>query len=286
MKKTVLLTGATGFLGRHTLDAFDAAGFDVVCAVRKESAISSRYKTVKCDLTRPMEILHLQDTLRFDSIVHLACHVGLDGSDDHQLYVPNVLATGCFAYLSLNCKARLVFASTAIVHGSGTEKIDSSSPLVPDTAYGRSKLLGEELIRASGCDYTILRIGGIFGTDGPKHLGLNKAIDSAFSGNEPIQVGQGKALRNYLYVKDAAAAIAAVLKNNILGIHLLAGSEVLSVKEMLQTLCDIATPGKVVTVVKGSEAKNQVIEPSDSLPATRTFRDAVLDMKEQRRVCV
>ena len=272
-------------MGSHTREALKNSGWDVICCVRRNAPAGFEHTTIMCDLNNPEEIISLKNHYHAEAIVHLACHVGFDGSTDEQLFVPNVLATGCIAYLAQAWKARLIFTSGAIVHGIKKEKIEKWCPVLPDTAYGRSKAHGEELIVASGVEHAILRIAGIFGYDGPKHLGLNRAIDDAFNGIRPIQRGPGKALRNYIYVRDAAKAIASVLENNISGVHLLSGSEILSVSQMLETLCEILLPGKTPLIKEGAEAANQVVSPSPELPPTRTFREALLDILKMKRLC-
>lgn len=47
------------------------------------------------------------------------------------------------------------------------------------------------MIKMSDVSHAILRIGGVFGKDGPHHLGLNKSIDNAFKGITPIVYGGG-----------------------------------------------------------------------------------------------
>ena len=155
--------------------------------------------------------------------------------------------------------------------------IFSTSEFSRDGSH-RSRLT-EQLIAASGARHCILRIAGVFGSGGPSHLGLNCAIDVASNGTPPLMIGSGKALRNYIYVKDAAEAIVCALREGIEGVHLLAGHEVLSISEMMRALCDIYLPGRHPAIKDGPEASNQVIKPSDFLPRTRGFRDALADMR-------
>lgn len=196
------------------------------------------------------------------------------------MFAPNVLATGCLAFLASQWNAHMVFASAAIVCGVKSQRIDPGAPISPDTAYGQSKWLGEQLIEVSHVPHCILRIGGVFGYSGPTHLGLNRAIDGALKGNTPMQSGTGAALRNYIYVKDVAEAIVFTLQKRLEGTHLLAGAEVTSMSQMLQTICDILLPGLQPAIAEGPEAMSQVIEPSKHLPKSRGFREALLDIKD------
>lgn len=279
MAKVVLVTGASGFIGREVVPALEGAGWRVVRAVRDTARCDGAGANVKLDLDCPREVLALGEKLRCDAIVHLGARVGLAGETDADLYLPNVLATGCLASLAHRWGARLILASSVMVHGAGSSRIQSDSPLQPDTAYGRSKLLGEQVVAASGADCCILRIAGVFGFRGPMHLGLNRAIAAGLKGERPLQMGPGNALRNYVYVRDVAKAIAYALENKLSGTHLVAGSEVLTIARLLQSLCDTLLPGEIPRHEPGCEAGDQVVAPSPSLPGTRSFLEALIDIR-------
>ncbi len=276
--RTVLVTGATGFIGRATVDGLTRANWKTVKASRS-AGTSPAEGSVKLDLAEPATLLAMSEKSRFDAIVHLGAQVGLADETESELYAPNVLFTGCLANLARIWDAHMIFASTAIVHGARTEKIQADSPLCLDTTYAKSKWLAEQLIAASGARHCILRIAGAFGSNGPTHLGLNRAIDAAGKGITPLVIGSGKALRNYIYVKDVAEAIVYALREGIEGTHLLAGHEVLSIGEMMHEICDTFLPGRHPAIKDGPEASNQMITPSAFLPVTRGFRDALADMR-------
>lgn len=278
--KAVLVTGATGFLGRATVPALAKAGWEVTVGSRTATQPLTA-RGVHLDLAEPAKLLALAKQNRFDAIVHLGARVGWRGETEAELFVPNVLATGCLAYLAGFWDARLIFASAAIVHGVRQETIETDSPLCSDTAYAKSKWLGEQLLTTSGIKQCVLRIGGVFGAGGPSHLGLNRAINSAIKGELPVQIGSGNALRNYVYVQDVAQAIVFVLQEHLGGTHLLAGSEVLSVREMLQGVCDTFFQGRHPVIEEGPEAMSQVVKPSILLPITRKFHAALTDIRRE-----
>ena len=276
--KSVLVTGATGFIGVATVACLKQNGWLVTSAVR------SHFESLECDqihldLNDPAMILSLEHIRRFDAIVHLGASIGLRDTTEAEMYAANVLATGCLVFLAKKWGASLVFASTAIVCGVKTEKIDASANDKVDTDYAKTKLLGEMLIKSSHVPYCILRIGGVFGLDGPNHLGLNQAIQGALSGVPPTQVGHGCALRNYIYVKDVALAIQFALSRDLRGTHFLAGSEVMSIGHMLQEICDAFLPGVKPNRHDGVGGGSQVILPSLELPKTRSFSEALLDIR-------
>ena len=278
--KTVLVTGSTGFLGRAAVPALADAGWKITRGSRSAAELPAE-GIVYLDLAEPASLLALAKQVRFDAIVHLGARVGWTGENEAELFVPNVLATGCLAYLAGLWDAHLIFASAAIVHGVRREAIESDSPLCPDTAYAKSKWLGEQLLATSSAKHCVFRIAGVFGAGGPAHLSLNCAIGGAIKGEPPFQIGSGKALRNYVYVKDVAQTIVYALHEHLRGTHLLAGREVISVSEMLRGVCDTFSPGQHPVIKDGPEATNQVIRPSSFLPAPRAFREALIDIRKE-----
>jgi nucleoside-diphosphate-sugar epimerase len=275
----VLITGATGFIGRAALAALTDAGWQITQGSRLGDT-KALQGGIHLDLEDPATILALAKWARFDAIVHLGARVGLSGETKSDMFVPNVLSTGCLAHLANLWGAHLIYASTAIVHGVRSEAISADSPITLDTDYGKSKWLGEQLIEASNACHCVLRIAGVFGYAGPSHLGLNRAIEGAIRGEPPLQIGPGSGLRNYVYVKDVAQVVVYALQERLTGTHLLAGHEVMSVSDMLQQVCDTFTLGLHPVIEEGVQALDQVITPSASLPRTRGFRDALLDIRE------
>jgi UDP-glucose 4-epimerase len=275
--KTVLVTGATGFIGKATVRALRNAGWEVTRGVRSADPSDD---VLRVDLADPQAILALGENHRFGAIVHLGALVDLSGRRGLEAYVPNVLSTGCLAHLASIWNAQIVFASTAIVHGEKASAIDSNSPVRVDTPYAKSKWLGELLVEASEARSCILRMAGVFGASGPAHLGLNRAIDAAIQGIAPTQIGSGNALRNYIYVDDVAESIVHVLQQGLQGTHLVSGHETLSIADLLRNICHVFLPGQRPLVKSGSDATDQVIEPSSLLPRTRKFREALADLSK------
>lgn len=275
--KSVLLTGATGFIGSAIFLALEADGWNVFCGSRDVSK-TLQNNTVYIDLSDPRTILNLLKGPRFDAIVHVGAHVGWCGASESAMFCPNVLSTGCLAYLASVWRAHMVYTSAAIIHGSQAEYVDLNMPICLDTPYAKSKWMGEQLILAADVSHCILRIAGVFGLHGPHHLGINNAISRVAGGDAPIQINSGAALRNYIYVKDVAEVVCYVLRNRVTGLHLLAGYEEVTICQMLESICKILLPGLKPQTELGAEAKNQIIKTSDYLPSSRSFIDAIFDI--------
>jgi UDP-glucose 4-epimerase len=115
----------------------------------------------------------------------------------------------------------------------------------------------------------------LFGLHGPDHLGLNRALRSAQSGVPPTVVAEGRARRNYVFVCDAAATFRHCIEQRMHGVFWVGGSEILYMREILETVCDVYLPGKSPIRVQGTEAPDQIIHHSPEIPAGDHFRHAL-----------
>ncbi len=276
LKKRVLITGASGFVGRSIMRKLAHTDWEVIPSVRRSTGFKNEVIIDFCD---PNFCMMINSLPKVDAIIHLGAKVGWGDISKHDLFVPNVLATAELVNWADKIGAYFVFASTAIVHGVRNPYITSDSALNLDAHYGYSKWLAEEVIRMSGVKHAILRIAGIFGKSGPTHLGINKAINNALNDKIPIQYGGGEIGRNYIYIKDLSNIIKFCIENEIEGVHLVAGSSINTVSDMLQIICNVFFPGRNPEYREGSNGNDQIIEHSLYLPKGRLFKEAIIDIK-------
>lgn len=272
MRKRVLITGANGFVGSNLMSLLADTDIEIIPMVRKSINFKNEVIADFCDSDFSKTVYSLP---KMDAVIHLGAKVSFDVNSKNKLFVPNVLVTGILANWASKTGVYFVFASTAIVCGVKNPRITIDSKPNPDTDYGYSKWLAEELIKMSGVKHVILRIGGVFGKNGPQHLGINKAIDNAFKGIAPNVSSSGDEKRNYIYVYDLAKLIMFCLKNEVEGIHLATGSDVNTIHEMLETICNGLLHGIKLVVLEGKAGNDQVIETSSVFPRGMSFEEAI-----------
>ncbi|MBN2351720.1 MAG: dTDP-4-dehydrorhamnose reductase [Spirochaetales bacterium] len=110
---------------------------------------------------------------RIDWIINCAGYTVVDGAEDEEDLATAVNADGAgrLAELAGELDAGLIHVSTDYVFdGTKAEPYREDDATNPLGAYGRSKLKGEEIIRASGCRHVIVRTSWLYGTAGPSFV--------------------------------------------------------------------------------------------------------------------
>jgi UDP-glucose 4-epimerase len=217
LQGTVVVTGARGFIGGHLLRRLRSIdGVDVVAVSREPQPDSGNVRWVTADLATvdqsrwqqvidgpPAALLHLGGFVAYSHA---------DAARASDAYRGNVLGT-LRLLESLPAARRTVFASTLDVYAPpGDSVLSESTPTLPQTLYGSSKLFAEEALRF-WCDqqaagFAILRLGHIFGPGEERFAKLIPAtIRQLLAGEAPVLYGGGEALRDYLYVDDVVEAL-------------------------------------------------------------------------------
>jgi UDP-glucose 4-epimerase len=163
----ILVTGASGFVGRALVTELAGLGYSVRAAMRQPADVFPRNVEVVAvsDLTRPVEWRALLKGI--ETVVHLAgiAHAGPEIAEDLYDRV-NRLATAELAKAAQASGVRHLVFISSIRAQSGPSSADilrESDAPQPTDAYGRSKRAAEDAVRAAGVPFTILRPVLIYG---------------------------------------------------------------------------------------------------------------------------
>jgi dihydroflavonol-4-reductase len=214
----ILITGATGFLGRNLCEHLSSRGY-ALRALARPTSDTTFLKELKVDIA-PGDVTNfasLKTAIQgCDYVVHAAAHFRLWGPPEPFIKTNvdgtrNVLE----AALAAGVK-RFVHVSTIIVVGPQAEGKEITEeircqPYFTDN-YAQTKFLGERLVQnyaPKGLPVITLRLGALYGPHG--HYAFNRLFFEEFLKNWRVQVHHGRHVIFPCYVGDAARAIEAAL---------------------------------------------------------------------------
>ena len=210
----VLVTGGSGFIGRHVVAALQNAGA-YVRVVDLNPHPDPAVELVQGDIAE-RAVLREAFEGGFDSVVHLAAVTSVLRSLEHpQLtYRTNVAATAELLEAAREAGASaLVFASTNAVTGPmQAPAIVESATLKPLTPYGATKAAAEMLMSAYTASYDLrcahLRLTNVYGPGMQAKDSIVARLMRAIRLNKTFEIyGDGRQVRDYVHVSDVVGAM-------------------------------------------------------------------------------
>jgi len=208
----ILVTGGTGYIGRHLVSALVDRAMPVRVLVRdpaRAPILPPGVQTAAGDLADPRALDAAVRGVR--AVVHLAAAMAAAVRDSEALVRTNVHGTRSLSKAARSAAVeQVVYVSSAGVYGirDGLEAITELDAPRPDTAYQRSKLAGEEEVRTHAPSWTILRPSDVFGPSRQQTAAFVRSV-----GGRRFWLHTGTiTLENPAYVHDLVAAIVHALE--------------------------------------------------------------------------
>ncbi len=205
----VFVTGGTGFVGSHLIDALLRRGTEVVCLARSPAKATALFTSqtpeiVPGSLDDPAA---LREGCRGADVVYHVAGVTAARNRD-EFFAVNALATKHLidaAKAAAGPSVRFVYVSSLAAAGPSTptRMLTEQDEPRPLTSYGESKLAGEGHVRESGLAWTIVRPPTVYG---PRDTELLRLFKLARLGLVPV-FGDGSQLLSLVYVEDLAEAL-------------------------------------------------------------------------------
>jgi UDP-glucose 4-epimerase len=266
--RRVLVTGGSGFIGRHIVGDLRRAGA-YVRVVDLQPHPDPEVEIVCGDIAEP-DVLEAALEGGFDGIVHLVAVTSVLRSLEHPelTYRTNVAATAALLEAGRAAgAASLVFASTNAVTGPmDAPAITEQATLRPLTPYGATKAAAEMLMSAYTASYGLrcaaLRLTNVYGPGMQAKDSIVARLMRAIRLGQTFEIyGDGKQVRDYVHAADVTAAVRLALSDDAWSGPVVIGSgRSLSVLEVVAAVREItraelevrhgpARPGEMPAVI-------------------------------------
>ncbi len=237
----ILVTGGTGFVGRHLVRSLLEKGTLVRMLVRKTSSIKEfaniGVELVHGDITERDSLHGIAKDI--DVVYHLAAQIGKWGIHEAQFSAINVQGTRNLLEESLYAGIKqFIFSSTPGVQGKGHPQAQESLPYNPPYIYERTKCEAEKLVleyhKHQNLPVTIIRPDFVYGPGDLRRLPLYRAIRN----KRFLIVGNGKSFLHPTYIDDVILGFHLVTDNPVAfgEIYNISGPRLVTVEDYVETI--------------------------------------------------
>lgn len=280
--RKVVVTGATGFLGRHVVEALATRGYEVhaVGRVGPQTAdgIGCNVRRHAVDLFDAHSVDRLVADIRPEGLVHLAWTTtpGLYWTDPANESWTTA-SMRLFEAFSSHGGRHVVVAGTSAEYDwtSETTLKETTALVQPASMYGQSKnslrLALEAWAPQAGVSWAWGRIFNIYGSfENPKRL-IPKSILSLLA-EQPLVFDDGLLVRDFLHVTDAAEAFALVYHHTYSGVVNVASGEGVTIRAVLMIIAGHLGRPELLTFDSNPARPG---EPRHVVGSSRCLREAV-----------
>jgi dTDP-glucose 4,6-dehydratase len=259
-KKTVLVTGADGFIGSHLTESLVSSGLYEVKALAQYNSFNSLGWLDKSEALGSESLSVVSGDIRdhsfvsktmegVDHVLHLAALIAIPHSyTSPESYVQtNVLGTlNLLEAAKANGVSRFLNTSTSETYGTAkTVPISEDHPLTAQSPYAATKIAADKLVESFHLSFDMpLVTVRPFNTYGPRQSAravIPTVISQIASGKRQISLGSTSTTRDFSYVSDTVSGFETILKSTS-GVgeafNLGSGFEI-SIKDLVQLIAEI-----------------------------------------------
>ena len=281
----ILLTGASGFIGKHLLNELVRVfGKELILAFTSAPLDGAQY------------LLHNDYNFEVDyfvksgygtqiqTIIHAGAFTPKSSKDANDVVncTSNITNANKLLQANLPNLKKIIYLSTLDVYGPA-EIISESSQLEPASLYGESKLYVEKMIaawaNANNKIYQILRVGHVYGPGEEAYQKIIPVTIQKIIQGQPLQIwGTGKEIRSFIYIKDVVGAIVNTLKLNSNGeIINIVSSQKITIAALVDKLVALSGNNIVLEVMPTAVPGRDFIFDNSKMKALLISNETALD---------
>ncbi|MBI2939574.1 MAG: NAD-dependent epimerase/dehydratase family protein [Chloroflexi bacterium] len=260
----VLVTGGAGFIGSHIVETLGRAGHTVGVLDDLSSGNPAHlppgvplHRVSICAVDQLAPVFARQ---RWDAVVHCAAQIKVNRSMENPAFDREVNVVGTANLLDLcrrHAVPRLVFLSTGgAIYGETPTPASEETLPAPKSYYAIHKWTAERYVELSGLTAVCLRLANVYGPRQRSDLegGVIAIFAERLWRGEPIEIhGTGEQVRDFVYVKDVATAVADCLAHDERGIYNVGTGRPTTINEALAAL--VASTGREPVLVRHTPSR-------------------------------
>lgn len=226
--RTILITGASGFLGTWLADEATSAGFKIIGIDLRAPLRPQIWENFSTSSLETVDFVQLLSSYDLYAVLHLAGGASVPASTkdpygDFSSLLPGTARLALYL-AQVQPHVRLFLFSSAAVYGNASSlPIHETSPILPISPYGVHKATAETLLshyaRILGLKVTIFRIFSVYGPGLRKQLIWDvclRALSAFKAGQKSITLyGSGMESRDFIYVRDVCQAVLTVMNRKV-----------------------------------------------------------------------
>ena len=214
MTKSILVTGATGFIGSRLVEELINKGYNVTSLIRKGKKGNPKSKIIYGDVTD--EKINFNDN-QFDCVFHLASHTPLE-KNKKVLEKVNLEGTKkLFNEIKTITKAIIYISGLGVYGETGEIIVNENQKYNPNTNFVKIRLDAEKFLKENTSenkiDFAVVHFGDVYGPDGWFYEMLIKRLKK----NTFRMPKGGEYYKGFVHVDDAVGSMIAVLENKRFG---------------------------------------------------------------------
>lgn len=251
----IMITGCAGFIGSHAVEEFLSSGYNVIGVdnltyAGKEENMSSFIDDIKfyfCDICETDRLSKIVKVNNVEWIINFAAETHVDNSilSSRAFIHSNIQGVASLLDICNKLDVKLFHISTDEVYGSiRYGSFSETDPLDPKNPYSATKAAAELLINSYSnthdIKYLMVRPSNNFGPRQDYEKFIPTIINRLKNKRKVPVYGDGKNIRDWLYVKDNVAAIRYILENSSLNeVYNITSSYEKSNISIVSNICDI-----------------------------------------------
>ena len=269
----ILVTGGAGFIGSHIVEAYLAAGHEVVVVDNlwlhgggKLANLPAGARFYSMSVTDPA-LAEVFERETPEVVNHQAAQHSVKISTDDRAFDARVNVLGLLNVLE-NCRQhgvrKVLFASSGATYGTpASVPMNEETPQRPESPYGVTKMAAEHYLRyyrdAFGLQFTAFRYGNVYGPrqDPFGEAGVIAIFTERLLSGDPIRIDwDGEQAKDYVYVEDIARASVLALTRGDGGVYCLGTGRGTPVNELHRQLVQLV--GRETPIIRAPKRPGDV----------------------------